>query len=45
VFTDRETPGRQNAQDEVANVLGLIEAGALIGDPEWTAWETSATTE
>jgi hypothetical protein len=33
---------RQNAQDEVAKVLSLIEAGALTGDYEWTVWETSA---
>src|SRR5215467_11713842 len=43
VFTDRQALGRQNAQGEVANVLSLVEAGALTSDYEWTVWETSAT--
>ena len=43
VFTSRQALERQNAQGEVANVLSLIEAGALTGDYEWTVWETSAT--
>jgi hypothetical protein len=43
VFEDRQALDRQNAQAEVATVLSLIEAGALIGDLEWTVWETSAT--
>ena len=43
VFTDRQALERQNAQREVANVLSLIEAGALTSDYEWTIWETSAT--
>jgi len=33
---------RPAAQDEVAKVLSLVEAGALTGDYEWTVWETSA---
>ena len=43
VFEDRDALERQEAQDEVSNVMSLIEAGALTGDPEWTAWEASAT--
>jgi quinol monooxygenase YgiN len=39
---DRQALDRQNAQREVAQVLSLIEAGALTGDYEWTVWETSA---
>jgi quinol monooxygenase YgiN len=42
VFEDAQALNRQNAQGEVARVLGLIEAGALTGDYEWTVWETSA---
>jgi quinol monooxygenase YgiN len=42
VFEDRQALDRQNAQGEVANVLSLVEAGALTGDYEWTVWETSA---
>jgi hypothetical protein len=34
---------RQNTQAEVADVLSLVEAGALTGELEWTVWETSAT--
>jgi quinol monooxygenase YgiN len=43
VFEDRHALERQNAQGEVAKMLTLIEAGALTGAFEWTAWETSAT--
>ena len=42
VFEDRQALERQNAQGEVAMVLGLIEAGALTGDYEWTVWETDS---
>ncbi len=41
VFEDRRALERQNAQSEVARVLGLIEAGALTGDMEWTVWDAS----
>jgi quinol monooxygenase YgiN len=41
VFEDRQALERQDAQSEVARVLGLIEAGALTGDLEWTVWEAS----
>jgi quinol monooxygenase YgiN len=41
VFEDRSALDRQNAQDEVAVVLGLVEAGALTSELEWTVWETS----
>jgi quinol monooxygenase YgiN len=42
VFEDGAALERQEAQDEVAKVMGLIEGGALAGDPEWTVWEASA---
>jgi quinol monooxygenase YgiN len=42
-FVDRQSLERQEEQDEVAAVLELVEAGALIRDPEWTVWEASAT--
>jgi quinol monooxygenase YgiN len=41
VFEDRRALDRQNAQSEVARVLGLIESGALTGDMEWTVWDAS----
>ena len=41
VFEDRQAFDRQNAQEEVAELLRLINAGALIGDYEWTTWETT----
>lgn len=41
VFEDRRALERQNAQGEVARVLGLVGTGALTGDLEWTVWETS----
>jgi len=40
VFEDRAALDRQNAQSEVAEVLRLVQDGALVGDPEWTVWET-----
>jgi quinol monooxygenase YgiN len=40
VFEDRAALDRQNAQAEVANMLRLIDAGALTSDYEWTVWET-----
>ena len=40
VFEDREALDRQNAQDVVAKLLEVISTGALIGDYEWTVWET-----
>jgi quinol monooxygenase YgiN len=43
VFVDRGSLERQEEQDEVAAVLGLVESGALIRDPEWTVWEASTT--
>ncbi|CCH80191.1 hypothetical protein BN12_790020 [Nostocoides japonicum T1-X7] len=41
VFENREALDRQNAQDEVAALLDLINGGAVIGDYEWTVWETT----
>jgi|SRR5690349_4152167 len=41
VFEDRRALERRNAQSEVAHVLSLVEAGALVGEMEWTVWETS----
>ena len=42
VFEDRAALDRQNAQAEVAEVLRLLDAGALVGDLEWTFWEAPA---
>ena len=44
VFEDREALERQEAQDQVAAVLALVEDGALSDDPEWTVWEASTPT-
>jgi quinol monooxygenase YgiN len=43
VFEDRAASERQEAQPEVAAVLNLVEAGALIRPFEWTVWEASPT--
>lgn len=43
VFEDRQALDRQNAQREVADLLRLIDTGALTGDYEWTTWDASAT--
>lgn len=43
VFEDRSALQRQEEQQEVAAVLRLVEAGALVREPEWTVWETTAT--
>jgi quinol monooxygenase YgiN len=43
VFEDRAAMERQEAQDEVARVVGLIEGGALVGAPEWTIYEVSSS--
>jgi len=40
VFEHREAFDRQNAQPEVAAVLGLVDAGAVVGGYAWTTWET-----
>jgi quinol monooxygenase YgiN len=42
VFEDRAALDRQNAQAEVAEVLRLLDAGALVGDLEWAFWEAPA---
>jgi quinol monooxygenase YgiN len=41
VFEDRAALDRQNAQVEVANMLRLIDAGALVSDYEWMVWDAS----
>jgi len=41
VFEDRPALDRQEAQDEVAAVLRLVDGGALVREPEWTLWEAS----
>jgi quinol monooxygenase YgiN len=41
VFTDREALARQNAQDEVARFLAVVNAGAATGPFEWTVWEAT----
>jgi quinol monooxygenase YgiN len=40
-FSDREALDRQNAQSEVADVLALVDAGALTGPLEWTVWDAA----
>jgi quinol monooxygenase YgiN len=42
-FEDHQALERQEAQGEVAAVLNLIEAGALIRDFEWTVWDVSGS--
>ncbi len=39
VFENRAALDRQNAQAEVAEVLRLVDDGALTSDYEWTVWE------
>jgi quinol monooxygenase YgiN len=39
VFEDRGALDRQNAQPEVAAMIRLIEAGALVREMEWNVWE------
>lgn len=39
VFEDRVALDRQNAQAEVASMIDMINAGALVRDYEWTVWE------
>jgi len=39
VFADRDALDRQNAQAEVAALIDLVNAGALVRDYEWTVWE------
>lgn len=41
IFEDHQALARQDAQDEVAAVLALVQEGALAHDLEWTVWETS----
>ena len=41
VFEDRDAFNRQNAQQEVDDLLDLIRSGALTRDMEWTVWETA----
>ena len=45
VFEDEQTLQRQDAQAEVATVLRLVDAGALVREPEWTVWKASATVD
>jgi quinol monooxygenase YgiN len=39
VFADRTAFDRQNAQPEVAALLGLGDQGAFTNGYEWTMWE------
>jgi hypothetical protein len=43
VYDDRAAMDCQEAQPEVAKLLHLIGAGALVGPPEWTIYEVAAT--
>lgn len=42
VFEDRAAMERQEALPEVAGVIDLIGAGALIGAPDWTIYEVAS---
>jgi quinol monooxygenase YgiN len=42
VFEDRDALDRQETQAEVAEVLRLVEDGALLREFEWAIWETSS---
>lgn len=42
VFEDRAAMELQEEQPEVASVIGLIEAGALDGAPEWTIYDVAS---
>ena len=42
VYDDRAAMDRQEAQPEVAKLLELIAAGALVGPPEWTIDEVAS---
>ena len=41
VYDDRAALGQRNQLAEVARVLDLANAGALVGDYEWTVWEST----
>jgi quinol monooxygenase YgiN len=43
VFEDRVAMERQEAQPEVAKVVGLIEADALTRPPEWTIYDVASS--
>jgi quinol monooxygenase YgiN len=43
VYDDRAAMDRQEAQPEVAKLLDLISAGALVGPPDWTIYEVAST--
>ena len=42
VYDDRAAMDCQEAQPEVAKLLDLIRAGALVGPPEWTIFEVAS---
>ncbi len=42
VLADRAAMEAQEAQPEVAKVLGLMQAGALAAAPEWTIYEVAS---
>ena len=46
VFEDRAAMERQESQPGVADVMALIDSGALAAEPEWTVYDvTEAETE
>jgi quinol monooxygenase YgiN len=42
VFEDRAAMEREEAIPEVAAVVGLMQAGALAGPPEWTVFDVAS---
>lgn len=42
VFEDRDAMERQESQPEVAEVVGLMESGALVAPPEWTIYDVAS---
>ncbi len=43
VFEDRAAMGREEQLPEVAKIVGLMQAGALAGPPEWTIFEVASS--
>ncbi len=43
VFEDRAAMEREEGMPEVAAAIGLMEAGALTGPPEWTIFDVASS--
>ncbi len=42
VFEDRATMDRHDSQPEVAELVGVMQGGALAAPPEWTVFEVAS---